>query len=97
MVARPKKADAKVSVPLRLRPLLLQQVDDWATEHGVTRQEALESAIEALVALGGLEQEPEAPKPRPVPKVEREESSVGASVPWAGDLKRGAYQKTGRR
>jgi hypothetical protein len=47
---RPKKPDAKVTVPLRLRPVLLQQVDDWSAEHGMTRQEALERAIEALVS-----------------------------------------------
>jgi hypothetical protein len=53
-------------VTVRLPPILIQQIDDWAAEHGVSRSEAIRGALEALVALGGLAppDEPVAPAPR---------------------------------
>jgi len=62
-------------VTVRLPAILVQQIDDWAEVHGVTRSDAIRGALEALVVLGGLDQDPEPPKPKPGPKVEASASA----------------------
>lgn len=81
------------TVTVRLPVLLIQQIDDWADERGVTRSDAIRAALEALVRLGGLEPEPEPAKARQ-PKRPAPALSVRVSVPVGREtLKPGALLK----
>lgn len=45
-----------VPVTVRVPPALLAQIDQWAAKHGTGRPEAMRAMIEALIALGGLDE-----------------------------------------
>lgn len=43
------------TITVRLPPLVVQQIEDWAAARGLTRSEAIRAMIEATLKLGGLD------------------------------------------